>query len=144
MKRFELEEINIFKLYIFSIIGLFLYVLIVILSCLLIINLIPTFDYFGILIIVTALISGNFIFKISEQKSTTLIYIEIEQKKIFLDKKTLIIENLKEITIKKKLSHYPMIFFKFQDNKSFKYRIVKYSKDYFEFIKTIEKSKFFK
>lgn len=140
MKVFSLDTINIVRLYLISVVCILVFVFFLILIIFVIFNFFPFFKYVHILIIVSALIFGNVIFKISYKYSTKSINVILKETKIFFDTDVIEVEDIKGIYIRKSTNHYPEILFDLSNGQVKKFRIAKNIKDYLEFIKYIKKN----
>lgn len=142
MKVYTLDKVNINKLYFYGAVGVLVYILMMILVIYLIIKVFPEFKYVGMLFVFSSLFFGNYIYKFSYKKSTVKIQIQFNNKKIVINNEEILIENIKQIFIKSyKFSFYPRIIFNMINDVNIVFRVSKYDKDYYEFVKRLKEMK---
>lgn len=139
MKTYQIKKINLRNLYLFSLFGLILSLLILILLISATIYLFPKFDYINLFIIIYSIIIGNLIFKITTNKCSKIIKIKINKTKIEIGDETFLFATIDKIKINNFLyTYYPKIIIYFIDNKKLAFRIDKSEKDYWKLIENLE------
>ena len=139
MKTYQIKKINLRNLYLFSLFGLILSLLILILLISATIYLFPKFDYINLFIIIYSIIIGNLIFKITTNKCSKIIKIKINKTKIEIEDETFLFATIDKIKINNFLyTYYPKIIIYFIDNKKLAFRIDKSEKDYWKLIENLK------
>jgi hypothetical protein len=135
MKTYQIKKINLRNLYLFSLFGLILSLLILILLISATIYLFPKFDYINLFIIIYSIIIGNLIFKITTNKCSKIIKIKINKTKIEIEDETFLFETIDKITTNNLLfTYYPKLTICFFDNKKIAFRMDKNHKDYWKLL----------
>lgn len=137
METYNLSRINIYKLYFQVIIGVIISIAIFIGLAVVLVKIFPQFDHINLLLIAISLICGVFAHKLAEKKSSSLITIKFDEKEIIVHEKSMIIEDIEIIQMKKRYSHYPTLIINQKNGEKISYRIEKGSGDYDKLIEKI-------
>lgn len=126
MKTYNVEEVNLGKLYLLVMLGVLLYSLLLILLISLITLIFPEFNNVDLLFVLTALVFGNYIYKFTYSKSSKKTQIKLNEKKIVIGESEILLEELKSIKIKgARFNYYPKLIIALADTKKIKVRMSK-------------------
>lgn len=126
MKTFLLEKVNIRKLYLLVLLGVFTYVLLMLLLIILIKLIFPDFDNVNLFIVISALVFGNYIYKFSYSKSSEKIQIRLNDTKIIIEEIEILFDNIKSLKFKgARFNYYPKLIIGLTDSKEISFRISK-------------------
>lgn len=126
MKTFLLEKVNIRKLYLILLLGVFTYVLLMLLLIILIKLIFPDFDNVNLFIVISALVFGNYIYKFSYSKSSEKIQIRLNDTKIIIEEIEILFDNIKSLKFKgARFNYYPKLIIGLTDSKEISFRISK-------------------
>lgn len=123
---YTVEKINIGKLYLLVLLGVLSYVLLMILVISIITIIFPKFNNVGLVFVITALVSGNYIYKFSFSKSSNKTRIKLNDKKIVIEESEILLDNIKYVKFKGTIfNYYPKIIIELTNAKKISLRISK-------------------
>lgn len=138
MKLYTVEKINSSKFYLFLLFGLLCYVFLMILVISILTMIYPKFSNVNLVLVVTALVSTNYIYKFSFSKSSHSTEIKINEKKIVVGESEFLLDDIKNVKFKRvRLNYFPTLQIELINANRISFRIAK-NDDFYKLIAGLE------